>query len=299
MNTLWHILKRYMTWLQIEKMFNRSFRFCFSKRKWIMVFPFLSFCGLLCAICRTLFFGAGDWVQMTLTFLPIFLCAGFLLAIGIVLIRVYHHEIKGLPIHYLKMINDSRPLFLKIPYLAIPVIFLYLISWMILGVFFLFRSIPKAGEFVGAFLSFGPFLLVLGSLVLSVICLLTLFFLTPKIALKSDFNAQMMNQTISEIKTNPFLTFILPLLGLLPLLIFVGILSLAATLTHIFYMGPVSSIANAMKWFFISVPFSALLTPAIIFFFNFAAESLAVFRKGNSPSSLLNEMKEMSSSTRQ
>ncbi|MES2123025.1 MAG: hypothetical protein V4492_09700, partial [Chlamydiota bacterium] len=38
-------------------------------------------------------------------------------------------------------------------------------------------------------------------------------------------------------------------------------------------------VALSLQWFFIMLPFSALLTPALIFFFNFAAESHVLMLK--------------------
>jgi len=112
-----------MNFKDVENIFNRSLLHTFSKRKCLMVFPILAFCGLLIVICRGLAHGASQWIQMTLTFLPIFLCAGFLLGIGLVLVRIYHHEVKGLQIQYIKTIRGCKDLFLEIPYLAVPLIF--------------------------------------------------------------------------------------------------------------------------------------------------------------------------------
>ena len=268
-----------MTWQQLEKIFNRALKHSFSKRKFLLVFPVMALCGLLTVICRTISHGVSQWMVMSTAFLPIFLCAGLLLAIGIVLTRIYHHEVKGIQFHYFKTIRGAKELFLGIPYLAVPLIFAYLILWMILGIFYLFRAIPHAGEFIGSVLSFGPFLLVLGSLVLGVLSLLTLFYVTPAAALKSDLRPQLAEEVFRKLKENPFFSFVMPLIGLFPLLLVGGFLSLAAVMTHLLYLESGGGLSIALKWFFMMLPFCAFLTPAVIFFFNFSAESYALMRK--------------------
>ncbi len=265
-----------MAWLDIEKIFNRSIQHSFSKRKCLLMFPVLAICGLLTVICRAISYASGQWVQMSLAFLPTFFCAGFLLAAGLVLVRIYHHEIKGLKFDYFKVIKNSKELFLGIPHLAVPLIFAYLILWMVLGIFYLLRSIPQIGSFISSILSFGPFLLVLGSLVLGVLSLLTLFYITPAAALKSNLRPQLAEEVFRGLKTNPFLSFVLLLISLIPILLVVGTLSLAAIMTQILYVDSVHGLTIALKWFFIMLPFCAFLTPAVIFFFNFSAESHAL-----------------------
>lgn len=268
-----------MSSTDFEKIFNRSFSNSFSKKKLLLVFPVLVLCGLLAVICRTISFGSGQWMQMSMAFLPMFLCAGILLAIGIILVRIYHLELKGADIKVLNIIKECRDLIYGIPYFAVPLIFSYLVLWMVLGVFYLMRLIPYAGEVVSAIFSFGPFLLVLGSLFLGCLSLLILFYITPAAALKADLSPRLAEEVMAEIKANPFLSFIMPLFALLPLLLVIGILSLAAVVTHILYVEASSGLTLALKWFFIMIPFSAILTPAVIFFFNFAAESHVFLRK--------------------
>lgn len=268
-----------MNWQDVEKIFNRSMAHSFSKRKFLLVFPVLSLCGLLTVISRTISHASGQWVQMSLAFLPIFLCAAFLLAAGMVLVRIYHYEIKKTPFVYWKVIQSSKELFMGIPYLVVPLIFAYLILWMILGVFYLVRSIPKAGPVIGSIFSFGPFLLVLGSLILGFLSLMTLFFLTPQAAVKTELRPQLAEEVFRNLKVNPFQNFIFLLLSLVPLLVVVGFLSLAAVVTQILYVESTLGFSIALKWLFIMVPFCALLTPAVIFFFNFSAEAQAFLQK--------------------
>jgi hypothetical protein len=268
-----------MTWNQIEKIFNRALSLSFSKRKFFLVFPVLALGGALAAICRYISFGVSQWVLLSTAFLPVFLCAGLLLAVGIVLTRIYHDEVKEIPYQYLQVIKGAKNLFMGIPYLAVPLIFAYLVLWMCLGVFYLLRAIPHAGPFISSLLAFGPFLLVLGSLALGVLSLLIVFFVAPAAAFREELKADLAEEVLADLRRNPFLSFVLPLIALLPLLLVVGVLSLAAALTHLLYIGEAGAFSMLVKWFFMMLPFCGLLTPAVVFFFNFSAESYALMRK--------------------
>lgn len=266
-----------MEFSQLEKMFNRSLQYSTGRKKWLLVFSGLLLCGLIAVICRALSAGAGDWVALSMAFLPMFLCSGILMAIGIILTRIYYHEVKGLQHHYTQILLGSRPLLLGISYVAIPFVLTYLLLWILLGVFYLMKAIPAVGSALAAVFSFGPFLLVLGSLALGLVNLLVLFFLTPAAALRSDLSQQVTTDLMKQLKVNPFLSFFLALMGLLPILLVVGFLSLAAALTGMMYAK--ADLVLILKWFFMMIPFAAVLTPAVVFFFNFAAESYSFLRR--------------------
>ena len=97
-----------------------------------------------------------------------------------------------------------------------------------------------------------------------------LFFVTPLAALQSKFN------TITEWKQkfyeNAFTHSALFLLGLFPVAAVVGLLSLAAVIAGASYVEATRTLSIGFTWFFIMLPFSAMLTPAALFFFNFSAE---------------------------
>jgi hypothetical protein len=165
-----------MTFEDVEQIFNRALRFSFSKRKFLFMFPVLVICGLILVFCRALAVGAGQWVILSLTFLPIFLSSGLLLAAGVVLARVYQHEVKMIPLSFRKILVESFELMIGVSYLTLPLLVAYLFLWMLMGVFYLLKEIPTLGDVLGIILSFGPFLLVLGSLLLSFFNLFLLFF---------------------------------------------------------------------------------------------------------------------------
>lgn len=258
-----------MTWKELELIFNRAIRFSFSKRKFLFVFPFLFLCGFLIVFFRTLGVGAGAWLSMSLGFLPVFLCSGILLATGIVLTRAYHNEVKQLPVNYKEILKKSWDLMIGVAYVSVPMVLVYLVLWTVLGVFYLLKAIPAIGTFISAVLSFAPFLLVIGSFLLSVLGVLLLFFMTPTVALKSEMSIEVAWDILKRIQKDVFSNIVLFILGFFPVLLLIGLLIAAATIT----LDTNKTWAIAVQWFFMMIPFCALLSPAIVFFFNFSAES--------------------------
>lgn len=259
--------------------FNRSLAFTFSKKKFLFVFCVLALSGLLVVFFRGLALHAGQWVKLSLTFLPIFICTGILLSMGILLIRIYHDEIKQRDINYWQILSRSWEITIGASYFAIPIIFGYLLLWMLLGIFVLLSEIPAVGEFFGAILSFGPFLINLGTLVLCVISLAILFFIAPLISLKGLEARTVFQLAIKRLEKNPFANFILIFIALLPLASAITLLMLAVVLTGTLCLDCQNPLQTVLRWFFIMLPFTAFLTPSVIFFFNFAAEAHVLMQK--------------------
>lgn len=253
--------------------FNRALSLTFSRKKMLIVFSLLALSGLLVVFFRGLALHAGEWVRLSLTFLPIFLCAGILLSIGIFLIRVYHHEVKQKGSSYWAILSDSWPVIIGASYFAVPIILGYLLLWILLGIFVLLKAIPLIGEFFSVILAFAPFLINLGTLILCVISLAMLFFLAPIIALKGISRELVFEHAIKRVEQDPLANFLLIITALIPLVLVLGLLTGAAFLTGSIYLGDVGPLQTVLRWFFIMVPFTAFLTPAVIFFFNFAAEA--------------------------
>jgi hypothetical protein len=109
--------------------------------------------------------------------------------------------------------------------------------------------------------------------VLSLLCLAGLFFIVPAVAFKSSVETETLLGVLKRIKFNPFSNAMLLFLGMLPLLLIVGVMTVAAVVTGKSYVAARAPAAIGMEWFSIMLPFSALLAPGIIFFFNFSAEA--------------------------
>ena len=151
-----------------------------------------------------------------------------------------------------------------------------------MGIFYLLTEIPKMGEFLGVILAFGPFLLVLTLLALSLFNLFIFFFVSPHIAINPKLRLKLPIEVFHNFNKNIFSNLILFLIGIIPLCIVVGILSWAAFMTGLNFFVKREALSVALQWFFIMIPFCVILTPAILFFFNFSVESYVLIKKKNS-----------------
>ena len=167
-----------MNFQDFSFIFNRALTLTFSKKKLFLVFCVLVLSGLLVVFFRGLALHATQWVKLSLTFLPIFLCTGILLSMGILLIRIYHDEVKKKEVNFKNIMGRSWKVVIGSSYFAIPIILSYLLLWMLLGIFVLLREVPAVGEFFLVILSFAPFIINLGTLVLCLFSL-GLLFLEP------------------------------------------------------------------------------------------------------------------------
>lgn len=258
---------------QIAPLFNRALAHTFGMKKFLLVFLILALCGVFIVFFRGLAWNASEWFRLSLTFLPIFLCGGVLLSVGILLIRIYHDEVKNKFLSYKEILAKSWETVIGASYFSIPFILVYLLLWMLLGVFVLLKGIPIMGEFFSIILSFAPFLINLSSLLLCFGTLLLLFFVSPVIALKGMDRGIVFQTVLKRLEKDPFTNIILVLISLLPLIVVLTFLMLATVLTESICFDCYTLPQVVLKWFFLMIPFTAFLTPAIIFFFNFAAEA--------------------------
>lgn len=263
----------------VQEIFQRAFTFSFTKKKCLAIFSVLLACGLLVVFCRGLAFSASSWIALSLTFLPIFFCAGLLLAAGVVLIRVYHDEIKKRKLSYRAIFTNSLDVLIGTSYLSVPIILAYLILWMLLGIFFLLSEIPGLGNFFSLILAFAPFLLNFGSLLLCVLSLSLLYFVTPVIALRKMNRLQLIHTVTERLQSNLFLNIFLATIAALPLLLLCGLLVIAAYMTGEITYTTENPAYVTLEWFFVMIPFTAILAPAVIFFFNFSAESYVLLQR--------------------
>ena len=259
-----------MTWVDLEKCFTRSIAHTFSRKKLLFVFSALFLCGLLVVFFRAIAFETSDWVAMSLTFLPILLSSGVLLSLGVLLVRIHLHEVKQLTWSFRRLFSGSIQLIFGTLYLSVPPILIYLFLWVILGIFWLLCEIPGIGDFFRIVMAFAPFLIILCSLLLCLFNLALLFFVAPAVATES--RSEITERLMLVLRGRLFTAFALFLVALIPIALVVGFLCLAAFLTNVNFLVATHSISVALQWFFIMIPFCALLTPAVLLFFNFSAE---------------------------
>lgn len=265
-------------------LFNRALFFSFGKRKSFFLFFVLAISGFFVIVCRAISRYTGDWANLALLFLPYFIVIAFLLAVGVVLVRTYHHEVKGIPFSFRKILFASGEMGLKLVTLALPILLAYFLVWILVGIFIFLEEIPFFGPVVGVLLAFAPFLLNLGALTIGIGAFGLLFFLVPIAGLKGDLDRR---QTFSflgaRLQSNPFMNLLLAFFSLVPFALVSGLLWLAAGLTEgvVFYQERGMA---AMQSFILMLPFAAILTPTITFFFNFSTEAHVYFVKSLSES---------------
>lgn len=263
----------------IQLAFNRAIALTFDRKKILASALVLGLCGLLTVFFRALSLYANQWLILSFSFLPIFLCAGVLLSAGIFLIRIYHDEIKHKDVAYLDLLSRSWEIMAGASYFSIPIILCYLLLWILLGIFLLLREIPGLGDYIGVLLSFAPFLINLVSLLLTVLNISMLFFVTPIVALNGINRLHLVQVLVKRLKGDLFSNILLSLIATFPLLFCLALLLLSTLIT-----GSVCSVCSnpthiVLQWFFIMIPFAAFLAPAVVFFFNFSAEAHVLIQK--------------------
>lgn len=281
-----------MNFGQIEQIFNRAFASAFSRRKFFVLCPVLLACGMVTVFCNALSRGVNDWMWMSLSFLPIFLSTGILLAAGVLVVKMYVYEVKNTRYQIGKLFSSSLQVIMGVSYLCFPLIFCYLILWAVLGVFYLLKQIPALGDALGVLLSFGPYILVLGSIGLAVVSVMMLFFLTPHVALKKSIQMNLAGELTKRFKSSIFANGLFFFIGMFPLALVVSFLSLGASLTGSSYLAAKASLAIGIQSLVMMVPFCMIMTPFVIFFFNFSLESYLLLKKREEKEKAIEEKKE-------
>jgi hypothetical protein len=264
---------------QLEKSFNKALQESLIKKKIFFSAPFILLCGLFFIFCQTISLSCGAWMRLFLLFFPIFLSFGVLLMVGVVLIKAYDSEVKQKEHSFKKIVYQSYQMILNIAYLALPFIVAYMCLWLVLGLFYLIKSIPFLGSVFGPVLSFVPFLLILVVILLTLSCLFFLFFATPEAILKTGLKVELFHQTLARLKKSFFSDFISLCVGLIPAGFSLFILLLSQHFVSSTFFSQGGEIVYAMEAFFVMIPFCLLMTPSVVFFFNFSAECFLLEEK--------------------
>lgn len=262
-----------MRWSEIQRIFDRAALQTLDLRKLLFAFAVLATGGLLVLFFRAIAMHTGTLIALSLAFMPFFLCAALLLAAGIILVRAYHDVVKKKRVSYREIFARSWPLMMGASYFSIPIILGYLVLWMLLGLFNLLKDVPYMGDFFAVVLVFGPFLLNVGSLLLCVLNIAMLFFLTPIVALRGINRLHVTQMLSRRFRMDIFTHLFLFVIALTPVLLTLGLLHLSLCLTGTAGFVSKGAIQSQVQWLFIMIPYTALLAPATVFFFNFATEA--------------------------
>ncbi|NGX60844.1 MAG: hypothetical protein K940chlam9_00316 [Chlamydiae bacterium] len=260
-----------MTLNDLSLLFTRAWQKVWNLNKLLIIFGVLVLSGLVCLFFQIAAHFTSPPFRYSLQVLPLFLAIGFLLAGGV----------------YVLGEKEKKKSLLQTTYLSIPLLVTFLLLWVLLGFLVLLKSVPYVGKVLGVLLAFLPFLLNLATLLLFVGGLLALFFLTPKIAMGKKWEVQSLWEPIAR---SPFIASLSLLIGIVPVWIAWEVLMGALKLTFQTYSFSESPLERLLQAFFTILPFSALLAPFVLFFFNFgqeveeAVDHAAPHREDSSPS---------------
>ncbi len=283
-----------MQFLDLEHIVERAAARTMSKKKLTYTGLTLFFCGLVMLFGMSASVAFGSWLSLSLNFVPLFVSLALIMALGVILVQSYSIEQKQHTVEMKDLALRSWPTILGTLSLFVPVVIAYLALWMAQGIFLVCTAIPFIGPFFAVVFAFIPFILHLATLVLGLMSIYFLFCLTPTLAhlgglpgvlgqaARQEEGSQ--GQELSFVRafkeslTHGFTRMALFLLGLVPLIVCIILLGVSWKMTTMMF-DPTSAEELVMQRFFLMLPFALLLAPAVIFFFNIAAETQA-FVKG-------------------
>lgn len=246
--------------------FTRAFKLAYNKKKLLAAFATLSACGLVSSFCHVT--TSNPWLNVGFMLLPLFLSALLLMPLGVLLVRYYHDEIRRGRASLRETSLLSWELMISSAYLMLPPLLLFLVLWACLGLFTLLQEIPG----LHIILSFAPFLLLLACLVLAASTIFLLFVAPGTLGLTNRREARKALGIVSRVKKDPIGNILFFGKALIPAAVTLFFLFLTKAL-----MFPVelSLVGQIFKNFVIMIPFVALLSFPVVFFFNMAAEAHA------------------------
>ena len=256
-------------------MFNRSWEYAFSVRKFLFMFLTLVIVGLIFLFFQALAPYSSPWVQFAFRFAPFFISAALLMGMGIFLIKTYVKEKEEGPSPVTgKSIKSafltSSKAFIVASYFALALLGAFIGFWILLGLFILLKSIPYIGVFFGVILAFVPFLLNLAILLLLVAVLGSLFFFTPIVAEKNRIERKDLTKRLRTDLCTHTATLAI---AFIPVWIAWLFVRKAAQLTFKVYSTGDNHVVMVLQAFFMLIPFAAAMAFPLIYFFNFALES--------------------------
>ena len=261
-----------MNFRDLEIIYTRAWQRAFCKKKTSIMFAVLWVSSLIALFFGAIGHSANAWIRLACYFFPAILLFLNLLSSGIFFARVYYHELKGDKFSYRELFFRSLKLLLLVGQAFIPVLFVYLAIWLVIGFFFLIGQIP----YLAVVFSFAPFLLILVGIALAALSLFFLFFATPQIAFSRLTLLNFFQSTISQLKSHLLSYLILFVIAILPTFLLSMLVIASSSFVTI---DAASTLASMLQWLFLIIPIGALLAPAFLFFFNFAVEGYNLLRK--------------------
>lgn len=262
-----------------EKMFIRALRLSFSKQ--LFFWTLLSFIPsiITAALCRPLMEGASTWLSLALVLFPFFVWITSLSMAGVFITRVYHHRVKGIEYSLRDLYLQSKAAIIEVLYFSTPILLLFTAVWALLGFFFLLQSLPALGNLIMSLLAAVPLLLLFCCVALLDLSFCVLFFSVPAISLGSKKKLALIYEVVGKFQLAPLLLIKHMLLASLPLVLLCIYFAIALTLDALIFSSSQHIFYAFLQLISFMLLISFIFTPAVIFFFNFAAESHVYFKK--------------------
>jgi hypothetical protein len=266
-----------MTWILLEKIFHRAISRSFSWNKLFLAFPFVALCGLMFVFSGALALNATPWIALSLGFLPYFLSFGILFSLGVIVSNTYERDIDLKDFRF--MIQEYLDMMIGVSYLFLPSFLSFLLIWILLGILFLFKEIPGAGEFFSAVFSFASFLLIAALVFICLMNLFVLFFISPASSLLVLRKFSLFKQWLHSLRFRFLAAMIFFVIGIIPLLLVSKIVSYSLDCTHLYFFTSQHPLFIGMEALFVMIPIVILFTPAVLFFFHVATECYRFFEE--------------------
>ncbi len=262
-----------MTLKDVAQMFNRAFAHAFGKGKFFVLFITLFLSGLVFLVFQGIASYAAPWFQLPLKVIPLFVIFGLVMAAGTLMILVYDQELNGKTPSVSKSAWHAWDTLFKASYLALPLLFAFLLFWVVVGIFLLLKAIPYLGTLFGVVLAFIPYLLNFATLLLFLLSLFALFFVAPHLARREKIELSSVSHRLRE---NLFINLLFLGIAYLPVWIVWKFVMKAATMTYQLFSVGEGAVETALQSIFVLLPIAAIMTPAALFFFNFAHEAALI-----------------------
>lgn len=252
---------------------NRALAHAWEGKKILITATMIFLVTLLMTFFQGVAIHVGVWWNLSLSLIPFFIGAALLLSTGILMIRLYHDEIKQKGTTLAEVMNRSVDIVMAGAYFAVPFVLALVLLWAGLGVFVLLSQTPGIGPYVGGVFAFVPFVLNVAILVLILSVLWGLFYVSPVMALRGMDRTYLLEDLWTRVKRDFFSHLIWFIVGITPLYVVYYLLVSSLRFTQLM-LGLREGVASSMLgWFSMAIPFSLFLAPLVIFFFQLAAEA--------------------------
>jgi hypothetical protein len=268
-----------MNFTDIEQMCKRAALFTLQKKKLLFSALILFFSGLVLLFGMGLGLGSGPWMSQSLFFVPLFIALGTSMALGVILIRSYHDEVKQKEGTLVALIKSSVPSILGIAMLFAPIILGYLCLWVSMGIYLLCSEIPYIGTIFATVFAFVPFVMNVAIVLGVLFSIYLLFALTPTFALTNVWQGSQFVAMFEKALKGTTVRLSLFAIAFLPLSLLSGLLFFASFMTMQLIGHDVGQLQLVIECFFIMLPLVLFLAPGVIFFFNMSAEAHIFLQK--------------------